>query len=166
MAFFDDLGAKLSKTGQITMQKANGLADITKLNLRTSELNKSIQENYTKLGSQYYALHGSEPEEGLAELCAVIAQANEELEKIRLEIQRIKQIKVCPSCGHENPSNASFCCNCSAALPEFPKKEEAPAAGKVCPKCGAQMPENAQFCTQCGCRLPDEAAPQEPNTQA
>ena len=61
MAFFDDLGAKLSKTGQKTMQKANDLADITKLNMRTGELNKAIQELYAKVGEQYYALHREQP---------------------------------------------------------------------------------------------------------
>ena len=78
MAFFDDLGAKLSKTGQKTMQKANDLADITKLNLRTSELNKSIQELYAKVGEQYYALHGEQPEEPLSGLCGEISAAKAE----------------------------------------------------------------------------------------
>ena len=154
MAFFDELGAKLSKTGQMTMQKANELADITKLNLRTSELNKSIQEMYAKVGEQYYNLYGGQPEESMAQFCAEISRAKAEIEQIRLEIQRIKQIKVYPSCGYENPSDASFCCKCSAALPVIPPKEEAaPAAGRLCPSCGAPASDTAQFCTKCGCKL-------------
>ena len=99
MAFFDDLGAKLSKTGQKTMQKANDLADITKLNMRTGDLNKAIQELYAKVGEQYYALHREQPEEALASLCGEIDAANQELEQIRADVQRIRQIKVCPSCA-------------------------------------------------------------------
>ena len=45
MAFFDELGAKLTKTGQMTVQKANDLAEVTRLNMRTGELNKAIQEH-------------------------------------------------------------------------------------------------------------------------
>ena len=153
MAFFDDLGAKLSKTGQKTMQKANELADITKLNLRTSELNRSIQDLYAKLGEQYYALHGSQPEAELAELCAGIDSAKGEIDQIKVEIQRIKQIKVCPSCGYENPSDASFCNKCGIPLPELAPKEEPKPAGPVCPQCGTQVLEGAQFCTKCGTRL-------------
>ena len=110
MAFLDDLGAKLSKTGQKTMQKANELADITKLNMRTGELNKAVQELYAKVGEQYYALHRSQPEEALAPLCGEIDAAMAEMDQIKADIQRIRQIKVCPSCGYENPSDASFCC--------------------------------------------------------
>ena len=157
MAFFNDLGAKLSKTGQKTMQKANELADITKLNLRTNELNRSIQDLYAKLGEQYYALHGSQPDAELAELCGSIDTAKGEIEQIKLDIQRIKQIRVCPSCGYENPSDASFCCKCSTALPEIPPKEDPKPEGPVCPQCGAQVLEGAQFCTKCGTRLQSPA---------
>lgn len=151
MAFLDDLGAKLSKTGQKTMQKANELADITKLNMRTGELNKAVQELYAKVGEQYYALHRSRPEEALAPLCGEIDAAMAEMDQIKADIQRIRQIKVCPSCGYENPSDASFCCKCSAALPELPRREE--PAGPVCPSCGAAVMEGAMFCTKCGTRL-------------
>ena len=52
MAFCDYLGGKWSKTGQKTMQKAHDLADITKLNFRTGELNKAFQELYANVGEQ------------------------------------------------------------------------------------------------------------------
>lgn len=155
MAFFDDLGAKLTSAGQKTMKKANDLTDSAKLTMRTNELNRAVQELYTKLGEQYYALYGEQPAEGLEDLCREIAENQEEIQKIRMEIQRIKQIKVCPSCGSENPGDANFCSKCSAALPEFPKP--APASdGCVCPNCGNPVGETAQFCTKCGTKLTPE----------
>ncbi|MCI8538871.1 MAG: zinc ribbon domain-containing protein [Oscillospiraceae bacterium] len=153
MAFFDSLGAKLSKTGQKTMQKANDLADITKLNLRTGELNKAVQELYARLGEQYYALHSESPEAALAEICGEIGKANQELEQIRTGLQILKQIKVCPSCGSENSSDARFCSQCSAALPELTPRQEPQLEGQACTQCGAPVLENAQFCTKCGARL-------------
>ena len=154
MAFFDNLGAKLTQTGQKTMRKANDLADITRLNLRASELNRGIQELYTQLGGQYYALHGGAPEEALSELCQKIDGINRELERIRAEINAIKQVKVCPACGGENPIDARFCCKCSAALPEPEPGPEPQPEGRCCPQCGAPAPEDTQFCTNCGMRLP------------
>lgn len=164
MAFFDDLGAKLTSAGQKTMKKANDLTDSAKLNMRANELNRAVQELYTKLGEQYYTLYGGQPAEGLGDLCGEIARNMEEIQQIRTEIQRIKQIKVCPSCGSENPSDANFCSKCSAALPEFSKP--APT-GRTCPSCGSSVGETALFCTRCGTRLDPapqpEAAAAEPS---
>ena len=139
MAFFDELGAKLTKTGQMTVQKANDLAEVTRLNMRTGELNKAIQEHYTKLGERYYALHAAGPEEDLA---------------------AIWQLKVCPACGAENPSDASFCSKCSAALPELPPRPVEPGT-RFCASCGAKIAETAQFCTKCGAKQPPLEAPEE-----
>lgn len=158
MAFFDELGAKLTKTGQMAAQKTNDLAETAKLNMRTGELNKVIQEKYARLGERYFALRGSAPEEELAEICAAITKANEELESIRLELQRIRQLKVCPACGAENPSDASFCSKCSAQLPELPPKPAEPGA-RFCFNCGGKVAVTAQFCTKCGTKLPPVEAP-------
>ena len=160
MAFFDELGAKLTKTGQMTVQKANDLAEVTRLNMRTGELNKAVAEQYAKLGERYYALHGDAPEEELAAVCGLIDRANEELESIRLELQRIRQLKVCPACGAENASDASFCSKCSAALPELPPKPAEPGF-RFCPACGARIAETAQFCTKCGVKQPPLETPAE-----
>ena len=158
MAFFDQLGAKLTKTGQMAAQKTNDLAEIARLNMRAGELNKTIQEQYTRLGESYYALHGSAPEEALSELCGVVSAANQELETIRLELQRIRQLKVCPSCGAENPPDASFCSKCSAQLPDLPAKPAEPGV-RFCYSCGAKVSETAQFCTRCGTKLPPAETP-------
>ena len=153
MAFFDDLCFKLSKAGQSTMQKANNLADTAKLSMRANELNRIMHEHYAELGERYYALHGTEPEEELAELCNRLNEINSELQEVRVEIQRIKQIKVCPNCGNENPSDAHFCNKCSAALPDLPPRLQNAERGRTCPACGAAASGSALFCTACGAKL-------------
>ena len=69
----------------------------------------------------------------------------------RADLQRLKNVKVCPDCGHENQPNANFCAHCSAKLPELPKPE--PAVGGFCPGCGAPLGPNDHFCGKCGARL-------------
>jgi class 3 adenylate cyclase len=57
-------------------------------------------------------------------------------------------VKVCGSCGTENPDAARFCATCGSSL----------VAG--CPVCGAEVPEGARFCPSCGSALADaEAVP-------
>ena len=42
MAFFDELGKKISVTGQNVMQKAKGMADITSLKSQINEEQKKL----------------------------------------------------------------------------------------------------------------------------
>ena len=44
MAFFDELGKKISVTGQNVMQKAKGMADITNLKSQINEEQKKIDK--------------------------------------------------------------------------------------------------------------------------
>ena len=163
MAFFDDLGAKLTRAGQITRQKANDLGDTARITKRTNDLNRANQELYTKLGEAYYNLHSQMPEPALQELCNALTRNYSEMESLRQELQRIRQIRVCPVCGAENPPDARFCCSCSSALPELaPPPAPAPAMGRVCPACGSLVGDTAMFCTSCGTRLEAPAAPAAP----
>ncbi|MFN2120196.1 MAG: adenylate/guanylate cyclase domain-containing protein, partial [Anaerolineales bacterium] len=51
----------------------------------------------------------------------------------------------CPSCAHDNPSDALFCQNCGREL------------GRRCPKCGTQNAPDARFCKQCGTPLAESS---------
>ncbi|MDR3179902.1 MAG: zinc ribbon domain-containing protein [Holosporaceae bacterium] len=56
--------------------------------------------------------------------------------------------KVCPQCGNENPSAATFCMCCGILLnSELPK----------CPKCKEGYTEAADFCLHCGYAITDKA---------
>jgi len=156
MGFFDDLGATLTQAGQ----RANEFSDVTRLNARTNELNRSLQELYRKLGQEYYKLHSAQPEPDLTETCGAITRAREELDHVRAELLRIRQIKikVCPNCGFENASAARFCCKCSTPLSDPTEPKE---TGPVCPACGTQMRQGARFCTQCGTQLSAAAEPEK-----
>jgi class 3 adenylate cyclase len=52
-------------------------------------------------------------------------------------------VKVCGSCGTENPDAARFCATCGSSL----------VGG--CPVCGAEVPDGARFCPACGSTLAD-----------
>ena len=57
----------------------------------------------------------------------------------------------CPSCGHDNRSDARFCRGCGHSL------------AAVCPGCGAALADDARFCDRCGHRT---AAPSSPPPSA
>ena len=53
----------------------------------------------------------------------------------------------CPSCGRENPSDASFCNSCASVLE------------LVCANCGRSNVPDARFCNGCAAPLADAPAP-------
>ena len=62
MAFFDDLGKKLSQAGQSAVQKTKEVADIARLNSAIYDEEKRIDSNYLEIGKLYVALHDAEHE--------------------------------------------------------------------------------------------------------
>jgi len=53
----------------------------------------------------------------------------------------------CSACGHDNPSEYSFCENCGNPLVEERK----------CAACGHENPADYKYCEQCGASLDDKA---------
>jgi len=150
MDFFDTLGSKLSQTGQKAKQTASDLRDSAKLTGQVSALTKEIQGLYAQLGEAYFKARGEEPDAAVQEHCDALKGKLKELELVRADLQRLKNVKVCPQCGAENEADARFCAQCSTPLPELPKREE--PRESFCPNCGAKLIAGAKFCTKCGAK--------------
>ncbi len=58
----------------------------------------------------------------------------------------------CPSCGRENPEDATFCGDCGASL----------AAPTECPACGRASEPGQKFCHGCGQRFAESSAVETP----
>lgn len=154
MDFFDNLGSKLTQTGQKAKEMTNSLVESAKLTQQLNELNKTLKELYEKVGIQYCELYGDSPAESMEELCAEVKHRREEQQRLSAEFQRLKNLRVCPECGQENAADVNFCAQCGAKLPELPKQPEPKTV--FCPSCGAQLNAGMKFCTKCGTKLEQE----------
>lgn len=152
MAFFEQLGKKISDAGQGVAQQTKNLADIAKLNNMVSGKEKRIAALYSEIGKAYYESHKNdavaEEKAGISEINTLFA----EIEQHRDEISRIKGIKKCPNCGADVASGSAFCNSCGQALAQD-EPAPAPTDGKVCKSCGAAVPDGNLFCNNCGARL-------------
>lgn len=117
MAFFDDLGKKLSQAGQTAVQKTKEVADIAKLNSSIYDEEKKINNNYLEIGKLYVSLRAEEHEEEFDGMIAAIRESEEKIRGYRHQITEIKGIAVCEKCGAEVPLNAAFCSACGAPMP-------------------------------------------------
>jgi len=130
MAFFENIGKRISDAGQNVAQQTKNLADITQLSNTISEKQKGIRQLYLNLGQAYYKSHKEDP---MAEESEIIQQINTLFWEIAQCRDKIAQIR---------SSNASSA-----------RTEQSEEAGILCPKCGAAVAEGNLFCNQCGNKL-------------
>ena len=157
MAFFENLGKKISDASQGAAQQAKNFSEVTKLNGSISEKEKKISHLYQAIGEAYYAQHKDDPNAEELEKIDEIKTLTAEIEKCRNEINKIKGIVKCSNCGAEVNAGAVFCSTCGSKMPQEQKEEEAvPEGMRRCPGCDAVVPKENLFCTQCGMKLEPE----------
>lgn len=134
MAFFDDLGKKLSQAGQSAVQKTKEVADIARLNSAIYDEEKRIDSNYLEIGKLYVALHDAEHEADFGKLVSAIHESENKIRDYKHQIKDIKGVSVCEKCGAEVAVNSAFCSACGAPMPVVKpvsetaeEAEEAPA---------------------------------------
>lgn len=154
MAFFDQLGKKISSTSQNMMQKAKGLVDITGLKSQISDEEKKINKYYYNLGKMYYASQKESPLPEFEELVGMLNGSFAKIDELNEMITTIENVKICPNCGTPIEDDMIFCTGCGAKIehgvPKEAAQEEAPA--RFCTNCGAPLQSDAIFCMNCGAK--------------
>lgn len=151
MAFFNEIGKKISQTGQSAVQKTKEMADVAKLNSMISDEEKLLENNYIQIGKQYVSLHTTDYEDAFANSIRAVIESEEKINKYRQQINDIKGVRKCESCGAEVSSNADFCSTCGKAMPKIqPKIDE---NSVICSNCGNATMRGMRFCTYCGSEL-------------
>ena len=115
MAFFDNIGRKVSEAGQKMIQKTGEMSDTSRLNAQINDEEKKINAAYLQIGKLYASLHRDAPEPEFASLVQSVGDSEETIRACREQIQRIKGVRSCPKCGAENASN--FCGTCGEKKP-------------------------------------------------
>lgn len=161
MAFFDDLGKKLTQVGQSTIEKTKEMADIARINSYISDEEKNINNFYTEIGKLYVSLHSEDFAEDFATMINGIRESEAKIVGYKKELQVIKGVKKCPKCGAEVDKNSAFCSGCGEKMPEeAPEVAEEVAVEattdankKTCAGCGTEVATDAAFCPECGAKL-------------
>lgn len=158
MAFFEQLGKKLTDAGQGVAQQTKNFADVARLNSEISDKEKQIAQLYQSIGQAYYERHSDAPGPEYAKEVGEINTLFAAIAQHREEIKQIKGIVKCPSCGADVPLQAAFCNACGARMERSapPKAPVQTADTKICPVCGALSPEDNRFCTSCGAKFDDK----------
>lgn len=158
MAFLDDLGKRISKTGQSAIQKTKDMAEVAKYNSMISEEEKSINNNYYQIGKLYISLHSTECEDDFKGMIDSIRSSENKIAEYREQIKLIRGVVRCEKCGSEVSINSAFCNSCGAPMPKRVTEETFDSNSIKCEKCGKYVKKGLRFCTSCGNPMPQEVS--------
>lgn len=167
MAFFDELGKKISQTTQDVVQKTKDTTETMKLNNMVSDEEKRIKNLYTEIGKAYFELHADSCEDSLKPYVDGIKDARVKIGEYTEQIKRLKGIGKCPNCGTDVPNTAPFCTNCGLKMNIQTTNPIAPNTNALnCVACGAPLNPGSAFCTNCGTKVEQPApAPAAPTAR-
>ena len=120
MAFFEDLGKKLTKVGEAAAEKTKEVAELTKVNAKILDAQNKLDKAYMEVGKKYLELHPANDDEEMALVVGVVFDMEEQLKDLKKQLQDLKGAVTCETCGAECEADDGFCRKCGAEL----KKEE------------------------------------------
>lgn len=153
MAFFEQIGKRLTDAGQNVAQQTKNLADVTQLNNAISEKEKKISRIFLSIGQSYYERHKSDESAEELEKITEINSLYAEIYQNRERIKQIKGVVKCENCGADVPLNAAFCNTCGTKVIRTAEVEENTEDKRVCPGCHAIVEKDNLFCNHCGAKI-------------
>lgn len=152
MAFFEEIGKRLTNAGQNVAQQTKNLADVAQLNSAISDKEKKISQLFLNIGQLYYQGHKNDPSAEHREIIGEIDTLYEEIAQNQEKIKQIKGVIKCPNCGASVPLNAAFCNACGTKITRETTSDvnESP---RICPACHAPVGANDSFCNNCGTKV-------------
>ena len=161
MAFFKDLGQKISSKSKELSQKARVMSEMSSLNNIIRNEESRIDFQYREIGRKYFEKYGDDPAEEFKEAFEQIHECRQKIEQTQEEITKLKSRFNCPNCGAPFKHGSIYCSKCGTKLPEIEEntKNDIPEGAQKCPKCNNILKADALFCNECGTKL----EPQENN---
>ena len=118
MSVLDKVGDTLSSVSKDVVGKVKSGSDISKIKQQIVYEEERILDFYTQLGKHYYVDKTSNASEQYAKLCQEIDERSERIVRLKKQINSLKGIKICSSCGSVVTNNFLFCGLCGFKLPD------------------------------------------------
>ena len=145
MAFFNELGKKLTQVGQETAQQAKIFAETTRINSHISDEEKQINNLFIQIGKSYFEVNKDNSADPYADIMVSIVDAQARIGQYKEQIRKIRGVSNCPNCGAEVANGAVFCNACGNKMTVTEAFETV-----KCPQCNADVMADSKFCDGCG----------------
>ena len=143
--FFEELGKKLSQTGQEAIEKTKQFTEISKLTAKLLDEEEQLEKLYANLGRTYYQINEKNPEAIYQDIFRAIEGSLENIKYQQKIINELKGLKTCESCHKEVAEEATFCSHCGYQL----SSKEERQVYRVCTHCGTVSTGEEAECLTC-----------------
>lgn len=116
MAFFDELGKKLTQVGEAAAEKTKDVAEFTKIKAKSLDVSGKLDKAYIALAKRYLELHPAGDEEAMKLVVDAVYALEDQLKELEKQLQSLKGVVKCTECGAECPADAAFCSVCGAEI--------------------------------------------------
>lgn len=153
MAFFDELGKKISQTSQGVVQKTKDTAEVIKLKGMISDEEKRISNLYAQIGKLYFETHEETCEECFTSIIGDIKESGSKINQYSEQVKKLKGIVRCPNCGGDVQYGSPFCSSCGTKMKVENSSTNNATNVFRCSKCGMPINDECDFCTNCGTKI-------------
>ena len=114
MDFLTKLKEKVAGATKTAVGKSNEIVEATKLKISINGAENEAEKLLLEIGEAVYnaTKSGADPSAIIEANCEALTAKYEEIAVMREKLREYKNIKVCPSCGCEIPSDSAFCNKC------------------------------------------------------
>ena len=152
MAFFEDLGKKITQTSQGVVQKTKDTAEVIKLNGMISEEEKRIDSFHKQIGKMYFEMHTDSYESAFESMIIGIKESQSKIGQYSEQVKKLKGIVRCPNCGGDVPYGMPYCSSCGLKM-DIQNASGSDIDLVCCIKCGMPIEYGCAFCTHCGAKV-------------
>lgn len=118
MGLFEEAVQTARSAAKTVGKKAEEVLELSKRKFAASEIEEKLEEAFSELGKIYYSVLKDEAfsHEDVDALVTKIDDLSQQLKLAREDIAGVTRKNVCPVCGTECDSEATFCSNCGEKL--------------------------------------------------
>lgn len=118
MGVLEDAVLRAKDAADFAGKKTSELVELSRLKISASSVERKINNEFLELGKMVYkaAKEHTDCTDYVTEKAVAIDALYDERAEIQRKINALRNVKKCPQCSHDNPSDAEYCSKCGAKL--------------------------------------------------
>lgn len=153
MSIFEEIGKKISDTGQTVISGTKAMMEVSKLNGKIDDNNREIDRLFREIGQSYYMEHKDDENSDFIDIFRRIDDLKSQIKVNDDRIKLIKDSRYCPKCGAFIDMSTLSCNKCGESIELYGVEVSENSSFASCYNCGTSVLEKDAYCRKCGTRL-------------